>query len=32
MNEIPIKASYNDPYTLPILRRNETMFSIDWKE
>ena len=32
LNEIPIKASYNSPYTLPIFRRNETMFNIDWKE
>ena len=32
MNETPIKASYNSPYTLPIFRRNETMFNIDWKE
>ena len=32
LNEIPITASYNSPYTLPIFRRNETMFNIDWKE
>ena len=26
-----IKATYNGPYTLPIFRRNEVMFSIYWK-
>ena len=32
MNEPPIKATYDGPYTLPVLRRNEAMFNVKFTE
>ncbi len=31
INGTPIKATYNGPFTLPMYRRNEAMFNVNWK-
>ena len=32
INGLAIKATYNPPWTLPLFRRNEVMFNINWKK
>ncbi len=32
INGLPIKATYDSPFTLPMFRRNEAMFNVNWNK